>query len=88
MRYTVVFERATADYDLARPETLMLSADGKSEPVPHATHDGWTGELGYFLECVKTKQKPERVTADDAVVGLKIMEAERRSVTSGLVEMV
>jgi predicted dehydrogenase len=88
MRYTVAFERATADYDLARKDTLILSADGKSEPIAHATNDGWTGEIGYFLECVKTKQRPERVTADDAVGGLQIAEAERRSVESGLVEMI
>jgi predicted dehydrogenase len=88
MRYTVVFERATADYDLARKETLMLFANGKSEAVPHPAHDGWTGALGYFLECVKTRQKPERVTADDAVAGVQIVEAERRSVDSGIVEMV
>jgi predicted dehydrogenase len=88
MRYTVVFERATADYDLTRKDTLMLYADGRSEPVPHAMHNGWTGELGYFLECVKTRQKPERVTADDAVAGLQIIEAERRSAASANVEVV
>jgi predicted dehydrogenase len=88
MKYTVVFERATADYDLARAETLMVSANGKSEPIPHPKTDGWTGEIAYFLECVKTGQRPERVTADDAVAGLQIAEAERRSVFSGVVEMV
>ena len=88
MRATVVFERATADYDLTRKDTLLLYADGKSEPVPHPTHDGWTGELSYFLECVKTGQRPTRVTADDAVAGLQIVEAERRSVESGRVEEV
>jgi predicted dehydrogenase len=88
MKYTVVFERATADYDLARAETLMVSAGGKSEPIAHPKTDGWTGEIAYFLECVKTGQRPERVTADDAVAGLQIAEAERRSVFSGVVEMV
>jgi predicted dehydrogenase len=88
MRYTVVFERATADYDLARSDTLMLTQDGKSEPVPHATNDGWNGELSYFLECVRSEQKPTRVTALDAVAGLQIIEAERRSVMSGKLEAV
>jgi predicted dehydrogenase len=88
MRYTVVFDRATADYDLARKDTLMLSAEGKSEPVSCPAYDGWTGELGYFLECVKTNQRPQRVTADDGVAGLQIVEAEKRSIESGRVEMV
>jgi predicted dehydrogenase len=88
MRYTVVFERATADFDLARKDTLLLTQDGKTEPVSHAAHDGWTGELAYFLDCVKTGRRPQRVTAEDAVVGLQIAEAERRSVMSGRVETV
>ena len=88
MRATVVFERATADYDLSRPDTLMLYADGKAEKVTTAKSDGWTGELAYFLECVKTNTRPQRVTAEDAVAGLQILEAERRSVLSGQVETV
>jgi predicted dehydrogenase len=89
MKLTVVFERATADFDMARKDaTLMLFADGKGEVVPHATHDGWTGELAYFLECVKTGQRPQRVTAEDAVAGIQITEAEGRSVASGRVEAV
>jgi predicted dehydrogenase len=88
MKATLVFERATIDYDLSRKETLMLYADGKGEAVAHATHDGWTGELGYFLECVKTNQRPQRVTAEDAVTGIRIIEAEGRSIASGRVEAV
>lgn len=88
MKLTVVFERATVDFDLARSDTLMLFADGKGEPVPHPATDGWTGELAYFLECVKTGERPQRVTAEDAVAGIQIVEAEGRSVASGRVEMV
>lgn len=89
MRYNVNFERATADFDFARkPATLMLSGDGKSEPVEHAKHDGYMGEISYFLECVKTGQKPQRVTADDAVTGLQIIEAERKSIETGTVVVV
>ncbi len=89
MRYTVNFERATADFDFARkPATLMLSGEGKSEPVEHANHDGYMGEISYFLECVKTGQKPQRVTADDAVTGLQIVEAEKKSIETGTVVVV
>ena len=88
MKASLVFERATVDYDMSRKETLMLYADGKAEAVAHASHDGWTGELGYFLECVKTGQRPQRVTAEDAVTGIQIIEAEGRSIDSGRVEAV
>ncbi len=88
MRYTINFERATADYDLARNPTLMVYGDGKSLPVEYPRHDGYHGELAYFLECVSTRTKPERVTADDAVMGLQIVDAERRSIDTGQAEMV
>ena len=88
MRYTVNFERATADFDIGRKETLILYGDGKAQAAEHGKHDGYTGELSYFLECVRTRQKPDRVTADDAVTGLTIVEAEKKSVESGQVVVV
>ena len=88
MKYTVNFDRATADYDSSRTPALLLHAEGKSQPIETATHDGFTGELSYFLECVKTNTRPQRVTADDAVAGLTIIEAEKKSVETGMVVMV
>ena len=83
MTYTVNFERATADFDIGRKDSLILYGGGKAEPIEYDKHDGYSGELSYFLECVRTNQKPERVTADDAVTGLQIIEAEKRSVETG-----
>ena len=89
MQFTVTFERATADFDLFRKDaTLVLSGEGKSGPVEHAKHDGYLGEISYFLECVKTRTAPERVTAEDGVMGLTIAEAEKRSIQSGRIETV
>ena len=83
MTYTVNFERATADFDIGRPDPLVVYGKDKAEAIKCDSRDGYVGELGYFLECVRTNQKPERVTADDAVVGLQIVEAERRSIETG-----
>ena len=44
---------------------------------------GYAGEMAYFIDCVRTGRKPTRVTAEDAVVGLRIVEAEKRSVETG-----
>jgi predicted dehydrogenase len=85
MRYTVHFERATVDYDLARQETLMLYQDEKATAVEHSHKNGYLGEIGYFLECVAARQRPRQVTAADAVMGLRIAEAEKRSVETGRV---
>ena len=85
MQYTVHFERATADFDFGRKEggTLAVYADGKLLPVEVPRRDGYAGEMSYFLECVRTGRKPTRVTAEDAVVGLQIVEAEKRSIETG-----
>jgi predicted dehydrogenase len=87
MRYTVNFERATADYDVGRDPALVVSTGGRTEPVA-LPGDGYEAELAYFIDCVRTGRRPARVTADDAVAGLRILEAERRSIESGRVEPV
>lgn len=83
MGYTANFERATADYQFGREQTLILYADGKPQQVDHPTHDGYTGELSYFLECVRTNTRPQRVTAEDAVTSIQLVEAEKQSIQSG-----
>lgn len=88
MQLTVNFDRATVEYDSRRTPALLLFADGASTTPPHPTHTGYAGEMSYFIECVKTNTRPQRVTADDAVAGLQIIEAEKRSIETGQVEQV
>ena len=84
MQATVHFERATAEYDLGRKDhALVVYADGNATPIEVGKHDGYVGEMNYFLECVRTGHKPTRVTAQDAVAGIEIVEAERRSIETG-----
>jgi len=84
MQYTVQFERATAEFDFGRKDTpLAVYADGKTQPVEVAQQDGYVGELTYFLDCVRAGKKPTRVTANDAVASIEIVEAEKRSIESG-----
>jgi predicted dehydrogenase len=82
MKYTVNFERATADFDSARTPALVVSTGGNAE-APEFAGDGYAAELTYFLDCIRNGRRPERVTAADAVTGLQIIEAEQRSVESG-----
>jgi predicted dehydrogenase len=84
MQYTVNFETATADFDLARGEQpLKLITNGKSETVDCGPGYGYAAELRYFLNCIRTGEKPSVVTADDGVRSLKIVEAEVASARSG-----
>ncbi|HSU67270.1 MAG TPA: Gfo/Idh/MocA family oxidoreductase [Tepidisphaeraceae bacterium] len=88
MQLTVNFDRATVEYISGREHPLMLYADGKAQPVEHPKHTGYAGEMSYFIECVKTHTPPRRVTADDAVAGLQIIEAEKKSIETGQVVVV
>jgi predicted dehydrogenase len=85
MSYTVVFENATADYDIARgADALKLFEKGKEPRVlkPEGK-DGYAGELQHMLDCICSGKPPAVVTAQDGVGAVEICEAEERSVNSG-----
>ncbi len=85
MAYTIIFENATLDYDLARgPEALKLFQDGKPpQAIACAGGDGYQGELRHMLECIETGRPPSIVTGEDAFRAVAICEAEERSIKSG-----
>jgi len=85
MAYTVVFERATADYDLARgAEALKVFEAGQGgRVVPPEAGDGYLGELGYMAECIERGRAPRHVTAEDGVSAVEICEAEEESIRTG-----
>jgi predicted dehydrogenase len=86
MAYTVIFERATADYDLSRgADALKLFEQGKgARVVPPEPGDGYTGELGYMVDCIEQRRAPRKVTAADGVSAVEICEAEEESIRTGL----
>jgi predicted dehydrogenase len=86
MAYTVVFERATLDYDLARgAEALRLFVAGKPPEVlrPEGP-DGYAGQLRHFVECVAEGRAPWVVTAEDGAAAVAVCEAEAESIRTGL----
>ena len=85
MRYTVNFEQATADFDIGREHALIVNTGGAAESVD-LSGDGYEGELAYYIDCIQAGRRPSRVTAADAVAGLRILEAEQRSLESGRIE--
>jgi len=85
MSYTVNFERATADYDIARgEEALKLFAEGRGPEVVRCEGpDGYVRELKHLLESIEKGVAPTVVTVADAIRSIAICEAEERSVRSG-----
>jgi len=84
MSYRVMFEKATADFRLDRPEApLMLYRKTKAAPVKCKAGDGYQAEMTYFAKCIRTGKPPETVTAEQAAESIRIVEAEARSARSG-----
>ncbi len=82
MSYTAIFERATADFDIARgADALKLFEKGKEpQALRFSGQDGYFGELKYMLDCVRSGAPPSTVTPQDGVSAVEICEAEELSV--------
>ena len=81
MRYCVNFERATAVFDLAADNPLMLYEAGQpAKPVTLEEGMGYEHEIRYFLDCIKAGKKPETVTLGDAALAVRVIEAEAKSI--------
>ena len=85
MAYTVLFENATADFDLARgAEALKLFAKGQPpQVIQPAGGDGYLGELTHMVESIRAGHAPTVVTAGDAASAVEICEAEEESIRTG-----
>ncbi len=83
--YTVNFENATVDYDLARgPDGLKLFEKGQPPRVVKCDGpDGYVNELRHFVEAIQSGKPPTSVTVGDAVSAVEICEAEERSAKTG-----
>jgi predicted dehydrogenase len=91
MRYTVVFERATADFDIGRTPTLLLSKDGRADPVA-LTHapalSAYEIEIRHFLATIAAAAPggttpPLTATIEDVIRTTVLLEAEQRSLATG-----
>ncbi|MBC7833647.1 MAG: TIM barrel protein [Phycisphaerales bacterium] len=90
MRYTVVFDHATADFDSRREQPLLLHRAGITEPVPLAPGAGYLYEINYFVAAASaaattSAQHRSRLcaTLTDAASVTSILAAERSSLASG-----
>ncbi len=90
MSYTVIFERATVDFDSARgADALHLLEDGKPvQGIKPEGVDGYVEELRYLVNSIQAGKAPTVVTAADGLSAVEICEAEERSIqTRSVVEL-
>jgi predicted dehydrogenase len=87
MSYTVLCERATLDFDMARgAEALVVTEQGKKPRVVKPdSSDGYSGEIRHMLGAIQTGKAPKVVTAQDGLSAVEICEAEAKSVRTGRV---
>jgi len=88
MAYTAVFERGTLDFDITRPQPVMLYTDDSAEEIKVATTDGWFEELRYMIDCVAQGEKPRQNMIASTEITMAMVQAEARSIASGKVEQV
>ena len=84
MSYRVIFEKATAEYRIDRPENpLMLYGPKRARPIKVAATDGYQAEMAYFAKCIRAGTPPQTVTAADSAESIRLVEAEVKSVLTG-----
>ena len=88
MGYTAVFARGTLDFDIQRPQPVMLYTDQSAEEVKVAATDGWFEEIQYMVDCVAKGAQPALCPIASTEITMKIVQAEVRSIKSGKVEKI
>ncbi len=84
MSFTVVFERATADFQLGRAQPLLLCEEGQARPVEIAEPNGYDGEIRHLLAAISGSRPGLEASLEDAVALTHMLEAEGRSLETGL----
>lgn len=85
MAFTVVFERATLDFESTRgADALQLMEEGQpARPIKPEGIDGYVEELRHFITAIQSGHPPTVVTAADALSAVEICEAEEQSIQTG-----
>jgi predicted dehydrogenase len=84
MRMVIEMERGVIDFDLARPEPIvLLDADGARSVPAMDARDGWAMEVEAFVRAVGDGAQSPPATMESAVGTTVVLEAERESLRSG-----
>jgi predicted dehydrogenase len=83
MRYVLVFDEATADFDLLRKDPLLLARRSKTERLELEPLTGYDGEVRHLLRQLTAGERALDATLDDAVAVAWLLQAERSSLPTG-----
>jgi hypothetical protein len=85
MRYLAEFERATADFDVARNPPLLLARDNVATPIDAGPLNGYDGEIRHLLTATAEGKRNDELlaTLDDAIDVAIILETEQYAAECG-----
>lgn len=83
MRYVATFERATADFDISRPDQLILCKDNLATPVEVSPLTGYDFEVRAALRAVRTGDFARLPTVAEAANVTRVLLAEEQSAVTG-----
>jgi len=82
MRYVVVFEHATATFDLARPTPLLVARGGALEVVELPAGTGYDGEVREIVGAIAEGRTALRATVSDATAVARLLARERAALSA------
>ena len=84
MIVSVRCQSATFEWQFGRDDHVTMYRDGfEPEKILIDPSNGWQREIDYFLNCIKTGQPPEIVTARSSAESIALVAAERESIDAG-----
>lgn len=83
MRYTVDFERATAEFEMGRRPVLTLSDERGAVEIEVHEGTGYDHEVRHLVRAIAEGRRDLRATMDDALATAELLDAERTSRDNG-----
>ncbi|MFT5462423.1 MAG: putative dehydrogenase, partial [Planctomycetota bacterium] len=83
MNFTVVFEKATADFRLNREQNLVLWKGKRASYPKISAGNGYEGQVSHLLAAIRSGAKELDANMDDAYRLTRVLEAEKKSLSSG-----
>ncbi|MBK6284144.1 MAG: Gfo/Idh/MocA family oxidoreductase [Draconibacterium sp.] len=71
--FSAGFEKASIVYSSTNPENIIVATDTETIKIPGGdAMEGYSGELNYFVDCLKNKTKPEKCMPESALQSIKL----------------
>ena len=84
MKYTIVCERATIDFDITRADQMIIYEDTKATPINIGPFTGYDNQVRYILDLIKSNAAPQLAPINSAAQVAHVLAAEEQSMKSRL----